>query len=113
LRRLFDLCLWKFAKDPRKVQGTIRVVVLLVQFIEFGWFIYGNYLYYTEVVNVNKNLQFMLLLTIIWGYINMLIYFLGCLFGIFLVAGMCLYGIFDSEKREQYEAYLRDKENKT
>lgn len=99
LRRCLFIWQWIYMEDPRYVQKNCDCLTFVfLNTFEFAWFIYGNSFFWSEngIKHEEKLWQIMLAI-LIYGYINMLCYFLACC-GIFTLLFMFYSGGFIASK---------------
>lgn len=77
LRRILLICFWKFSKDPKPFQAKCNFFTFVfLNTFEIGWFIYGNTIFYKENGLTNRKRLWLIMLSILmYGYLNMIIYF--------------------------------------
>ena len=115
LRRLILIFLWCCMNDPRRIQASSNFLTFIfLNTFEVAWFIYGNYIFfshnglYGSDANVTK-LRIIMLIILIWGYINMFIYILSFLAIILLILALYGGGFLGSKYvQEGYDEYIEE-----
>ena len=90
---------------------------MILQTFEFAWFIYGIKLY-VEIdffkIDEKQNLDAfrgIMLYVLIWNCIFAFIYFCSFCAYMSFFGFLCMYGIFDTDKKQKYEEWITKKEN--
>jgi hypothetical protein len=89
---------------------------MILQTFEYVWFIYGIKLYIDiGYFKINENPELdsfrgIMLYVLIWNCILALLY--TCSFCAYLsfFGFLCMYGIFDKDKKMEYEAWIKNKD---
>ncbi len=116
LRRMYLLCLWFTMDDPRIIQGVINfyTFVFLSSF-EMVWFIWGNTFFFEEKQVLLssepdlKNLKIILILILIYGYIQLLSYAVSTFFFLFVFCSAYTSGSLDRKAEKDYKKKILEK----
>ena len=107
--------------DPRRIQASSNFLTFIfLNTFEVAWFIYGNYIFFSHdglygydrnatTTDSVSNLRIIMLIILIWGYINMFIYILSILAIILLVLALYGGGFLGSKYvQEGYDEYIEE-----
>ena len=116
IRRLIFVCQWLYMADPRYVQSQWHCLTFVfLNGFEFGWFIYGNTIFFADQVYENSDdqkLYLYMLGILIYGYINSLVYFFALCGICLIIATVYLGGFLNKKDHREYNQQLNERKEK-
>ena len=105
LRRLLLTCFWRYSTDPRPFQAKVNFYTFVfLNTFEIVWFIYGNSIFWKENgLQSKRNLWIIMLTILMYGYLNMIIYFVTLCAIIMVILSFWYSGFLDPKEQDKYD----------